>query len=353
MYMNPSPERMENNVNKNELLSLLQPDIDRINETMHSETAQCGNARLLEILEYALFNGGKRIRPLLTITSARLCAFSRMPEGLAAEDELQPPIDLYRLAMVFEFLHGASLLHDDVIDNAGRRRGRPAANIVWDNTQTILAGDYLHTRAMTLAGTLGGQHTLALIGDATSAMIRAEFQQMQTVQEMNFSETNYFDVLRGKTGCLIRTACEVGACFAEGSAEHQQALRTYGDALGLAFQVVDDLLDYQGDPEKTGKAVGNDFVEGKLTLPLIHALQNCDPKECEFIMDLLKGQASIRAEKIAEVRLLIEKNGGFAYARQGAETLVEAAFEALAVFPECTARKLLTGLAQYVLTRQK
>jgi octaprenyl-diphosphate synthase len=340
-------------VNKNELLSLLQPDIDRIEEAMRDETAQCGNARLQEILEYALLNGGKRIRPLLTITVARLCAFARMPEGLAAEEELQPPVDLYRLAVVFEFLHGASLLHDDVIDNAARRRGRTAANIVWDNTQVILAGDFLHTRAMTLAGTLGGRHTLSLIGDATAAMIRAEFQQMQTVQELNFSETNYFEVLRGKTGCLIRTACEVGACFAEGNTEHRQAMRTYGDALGLAFQVVDDLLDYQGDPTTTGKAVGNDFVEGKLTLPLIHALQNCDPKECEFIMGLLKGEAAVRAEKIGEVRDLIEKNGGFAYARQGAETLVDAALEALAVFPECTSRRVLTGLAQYVLTRQK
>jgi len=344
---------LENTVNKSELLSLLQPDIEQINETMRNEISQCGNAVLQQILEYALFNGGKRIRPVLTVLSARLCAFSRMPEGLAEEDELQPPVNLYRLAAVFEFLHGASLLHDDVIDNAGKRRGKPSANSVWDNTQVILAGDFLHTRAMTIAGTVGDHHTLSLIGSATAAMIQAEFQQMQTVQERNLSEKNYFSVLRGKTGCLISAACEVGAYFTEGSDEHQRALRSYGDALGLAFQVIDDLLDYQGDPSKTGKAIGNDFVEGKMTLPFIHALQNCEGGERDHIMDLLKEEAAVRAEKISEVHAFIEQYGGFAYARQGAEALVEAASEALAVFPDCQSRKTLAGLAHYVLTRQK
>ncbi|MBU0909881.1 MAG: polyprenyl synthetase family protein [Proteobacteria bacterium] len=340
-------------MNKNELLALLQPDIEQINETMRNEISQCGNAQLQQILEYALFNGGKRIRPILTVLSARLCAFSRMPEGLAEEDELKPPVNLYRLASVFEFLHGASLLHDDVIDNAGKRRGKPSANRVWDNTQVILAGDFLHARALTMAGTVGDSHTLSLIGTATAAMIQAEFLQMQAVQERNLSEKNYFSVLRGKTGCLISVACEVGAYFAQSGDEHQKALRGYGDALGLAFQIVDDLLDYQGDPHKTGKAVGNDFVEGKMTLPLIHALQNCDRQEFDHIMDLLKGNASVRAEQISEVRGFIEQYDGFTYAGQGAETLIEAAHEALAVFPDCQSRKILAGLANYVLTRQK
>jgi len=344
---------LENTVNKNELLALLQPDIEQINETMRNEISQCGNAQLQQILEYALFNGGKRIRPILTVLSARLCAFSRMPEGLAEEDELKPPVNLYRLASVFEFLHGASLLHDDVIDNAGKRRGKPSANRVWDNTQVILAGDFLHARALTMAGTVGDSHTLSLIGTATAAMIQAEFLQMQAVQERNLSEKNYFSVLRGKTGCLISVACEVGAYFAQSGDEHQKALRGYGDALGLAFQIVDDLLDYQGDPHKTGKAVGNDFVEGKMTLPLIHALQNCDRQEFDHIMDLLKGNASVRAEQISEVRGFIEQYDGFTYAGQGAETLIEAAHEALAVFPDCQSRKILAGLANYVLTRQK
>lgn len=340
-------------MNKNELLTLLQPDIEQINATMRTEISQCGNELLGKIVEYALFNGGKRIRPVLTVLSARLCVFASMPEGLAQEDELQPPINLYRLASIFEFLHGASLLHDDVIDKAGMRRGKPSANNVWDNTHVILAGDFLHTRAMTMAGTIGNEEILTLIGTATAAMIRAEFQQMQTVQERNLSEENYFSILRGKTGCLISAACEVGACFAKGKEDQRMALRRYGDAVGLAFQVVDDLLDYQGDSGKTGKAIGNDFVEGKITLPLIHALQQCDPEKFDKIMRLLKGEATVRADNIGLAAAFMEEYGGFAYARQGAEVLIEAAIEALSVFPDCQARQILTGLAHYVLTRQK
>ncbi len=340
-------------MNKEKLLALVQPDIDRINETMRSELAETGNSLLVQILEHGIFNGGKRIRPLLTILAARLCAFTGMPEGLAPEDELQPPVNLYRLAMVFEFLHGASLLHDDVIDNAGERRGNPSANAVWSNTHVILAGDYLHTRAMTLAGVIGGGHVLSLIGNATSAMIEAEFLQIQTAEGINLSEENYFAVLRGKTGALIGAACEVGAYFADASEEYQAALRTYGNALGLAFQVVDDLLDYLGDRQKTGKAVGNDFVEGKMTLPLIYALNNCPQKEGDDIMVLLRGESDERQAHIDLARRFIEKHEGFTYARQGAETLVEAAIEALTVFPDCQARKNLEGLAHYVLTRKK
>lgn len=343
----------ENSVNKNDLLALLQPEIEKIESTMRNEISAVGNPLLQEIVKYALFNGGKRIRPVLTIMAARLTAFSNMPEGLAAEDELQPPDDLYQLATVFEFLHGASLLHDDVIDHAEQRRGKPSANSVWSNSHVILAGDYLHTRAMTMAGTIGGEHILAIIGNATGAMIGSEFLQMQTAQQLNLSEENYFAVLHGKTGSLISAACEVGTFFSESSEEQQQALRTYGDALGLAFQVVDDLLDYLGDAKETGKTVGNDFIEGKLTLPLIHALDNCKQEDREKIMALLQDSNEKRADNIDQARDFIETHGGFTYARQGAETLIMAATDALAVFSDCQARKTLQGLAQYVLTRKK
>jgi octaprenyl-diphosphate synthase len=276
-----------------------------------------------------------------------------MPEGLAAEEQLKPPVNLYRLAIVFEFLHGASLLHDDVLDHARTRRGKPSANTVWDNNHVILAGDFLHARALTLAGTIGGEQCLKIIGNATSSMIDAEFLQMQTVADMNLSEENYFSVLRGKTGSLISAACEVGTFFTETGQEQRDALRTYGNAIGLAFQVVDDLLDYQGDPDKTGKAVGNDFIEGKMTLPLIHALQNSEQSESDQILALLRGNQEERATEVANVCSFIDKNDGFSYARQGAETLVEAAVEALSLFPSCQARSNLEGLAHYILIRQK
>lgn len=341
-------------MNKQELLAGLQPDIDLINESMAADFSSIGSSRLAEVVDYAVFNGGKRLRPLLTVLMGRLVAFTRMPEGIADEEDLRPPPDLYRLAMVFEFLHAASLLHDDVIDHADTRRGKKTANEVWGASTAILAGDYLHTRAMTLAGLVGGQETLGLIGQATGAMIDAEFLQAQTVADVNLSEENYFAVLRGKTGALISSACEVGALFAGADRDQRAAIRTFGDALGLAFQVVDDLLDYLGDSASTGKAIGNDFCEGKMTLPLIHAIKNSPPPQKQLLTDLLtSGGPADRQSRIADVTAIIAEAGGFYYAKQGAETLISAALEALADFKECESKDILHGLAHYVLSRDK
>jgi len=154
-------------------------------------------------------------------------------------------------------------LHDDVIDLSATRRGQKTANNTWDDTSAILAGDYLHTKAMILAGTIGGNAIHTIIGHATEAMIDAEFLQTQTISDANLSEERYITILSGKTGALIVSACEVGALFAEADPDQANAIRTFGDELGLAFQMVDDLLDYQGDSTKMGKPVGNDFIEGK------------------------------------------------------------------------------------------
>ncbi len=340
-------------MDKKQLLSRLHPEIEKINEAMAAEFADIQSSRLAEVVNYAVFNGGKRIRPLLTVLIARLIAFTRMPEGIADEEELTPPPDLYRLAMVFEFLHAASLLHDDVIDHADTRRGKKTANQQWDANTAILAGDYLHTRAMTLAGVVGGEQCLGLIGEATGAMIDAEFLQAQTAAKSNLSEENYFAVLRGKTGALIGSACEVGALFAGADKEQRAATRTFGDALGLAFQVVDDLLDYLGDEASTGKAIGNDFVEGKMTLPLIYAITNGPADKKQILVDLLADEPSARKDKIKEVTAIIEEAGGFDYAKEGADTLISAALESLDDCKDCESKDTLKGLANYVLSRDK
>ena len=339
-------------MDKQTLLSHLSPDIKQVETAMQAEFATIASPLLAEVVNHAIFNGGKRLRPVLTLLTARLLTFSAMPEGLAKEEELTPPDELYRLAMVFEFLHGASLLHDDVIDHADTRRGAETAHRKWNNETAILAGDYLHTRSMTLAGTIGGIEALAVIGEATAAMIDAEFLQAQAAQQQELSEETYFQVLRGKTGALIGAACEAGAIFVEASAQQRQALRRYGDALGLAFQMVDDLLDYQGDSGKTGKAVGNDFCEGKMTLPLIHALQEGAEEDVKQLQQLLNLPAPERAQQVEQARNLIDKSNGFAYTRQGAETLIEAALEALDIFADCQAKELLRGVGHYVLSRE-
>ncbi|MEN8141482.1 MAG: polyprenyl synthetase family protein [Thermodesulfobacteriota bacterium] len=340
-------------MDKQTLLSHLSPDIEQIDAAMTAEFAAIGSPKLAMVVRHAIFNGGKRIRPLLTMLTARLATYSNMPEGLASEEDLTPPSDLYRLAMVFELLHGASLLHDDVIDHAELRRGTTTAHAKWGKEVAILAGDYLHTRAMTLAGTIGNSRCLDLIGSATAAMIDAEFLQALAQEEQDPREETYFAILRGKTGALISSACEVGAIFAEASPEQRQALRTYGDGLGLAFQMVDDLLDYQGDPERTGKEVGNDFQEGKMTLPLLHALDNSPAEQRQFLLELLAAGAGERQEKFARAREIISEAGGFSYTREGAEALIDAALEALAIFPECQAKETLSNLGHYVLSRDK
>lgn len=327
-------------MNRDELLAQLTPLMAKIDETMADDLADIINPTLRDIINHGIFNGGKRIRPLLMLMAVNLC-----------DGEINR--DCYRLAMTFEYLHAASLLHDDVIDHADQRRGKPSANKIWGNSDVILAGDYLHTRAMTIAGTVGSPEILSVIGKATASMVEAEFLQAKTAREIDRSVDNYYTVLAGKTGALISSPCEAGAVYAGAGDTERLALHNYGRDLGLAFQVVDDLLDYQGDPAKTGKAVGNDFQEGKMTLPLLHALDKADSTDRELLMALLAASPEKRKNEVATAHAIIEKCNGFEYARSEAEKLVENGCAALAVFPDNDAKNMLLGLGRYILTRKK
>lgn len=326
----------------NELLSLLKPEIEQIDQAMATDMETIGDAMLREILTYSLFNGGKRIRPLLCILAARLCGNRSR--------------DIYRFSMAFEYLHGATLLHDDVIDHADHRRGRPATNQVWGTTPAILAGDYLHARSMHLIGSLGGGSCLKIICLATAAMVEGEFLQFHNSRNFNQSENDYFTVVNGKTALLIAAVCEAGAVFAGASDKKLRALRSYGLNLGTAFQIVDDLLDYLGEPAKTGKAIGNDFCEGKMTLPLIHGLRNATESDRDFLLGLLSGSAEQRRCHIDRVCKLIASHDGFEVSRQKAKQYTEAALDELKNFDDPSTAgivQVLAGLAHYVLHREK
>jgi len=322
-----------------ELLALFKEKSVAIDAVMKEDLAIIESPLLAEIIHHAIFQGGKRIRPLLTLLAAGLVG--------------PPPADTARLAISFEYLHAASLLHDDVIDHAILRRGAQTANTIWGMEPVILAGDYLHAHAMALASEVGGPAAMALIGRATAAMVESEFLQLHNAREILISEENYFLVLKGKTAALIAAACEAGIALNRGTAEQRLALRTYGTNLGLAFQIVDDLLDYLGDPAKTGKAVGNDFQEGKMTLPLIKTLARADAGDREVLSGLLKATPQERSRKLALVQGLMEKYQGFSLARTQAEALLGEALAGLAIFGEAPAKKPLTGLAHYVLSRDK
>ncbi len=334
-------------MDKVDLLARLKTEIATVDLAMQEDLQALVNKKqiatdLLEVLEHALLNGGKRIRPLLCILTARLCS--------------TPGKEIYPLAIAFEYLHVATLLHDDVIDHADTRRGRPAANKLFGLTAAILAGDFLHARSMFLVGTLGGRRCLDLICRSTEAMVAGEFLQLSNVHNLNQSENDYFSVINGKTALFIGSICETGGIFAGADNSKIQALKQYGANLGLAFQIQDDLLDYLGDSAKTGKEVGNDFYEGKMTLPLIHALATANKQEGNFLLDLLKGRKSDRIAKFEDAREIIRKNSGFGYAEKLAEKLVDTGIESLAIFVSEQNREtldLLTGLARYAISREK
>jgi octaprenyl-diphosphate synthase len=299
------------------------------------------DALLREVLEYGLFNGGKRIRPLLVVLAARLCGNG---------DE-----QVYQLGCAFEYLHAATLFHDDIIDNSVLRRGKNSVYTQYGITPAILAGDYLHALSMATVGRLAGTRGLTIFCQATTGMVDGEFMQLRNAGKDTLAEPEYYSAIMMKTGLLIAAACEVGAIYGGGNDAQVEALRRYGVHLGCAFQIIDDLLDYQGDPARTGKGLGNDLIEGKITLPVILAMQAAEEKERGRLTTLLLEKTG-RAERVFEVAEIIASVGGFAAARAKAEIEVTAALATLQLFADPAQnneRGILEDLARYVLTREK
>lgn len=326
------------------VIAAVKTEAAKINEYMRTDLARLESATddlLLEVLEYGLFNGGKRIRPLLAVFAARLC-------GNAGDD-------VYRLGCAFEYLHAATLFHDDIIDNSATRRGKKSVYKQFGTIAAILAGDFLHALAMSTVGRLAGANGLEIFCNATTGMVDGEFMQLRNATKHNLSELEYYDAIMMKTGLLIAAACEVGAIYGGGTREQVKALRDYGVHLGCAFQIIDDLLDYCGDPAITGKAVGNDLIEGKVTLPLILALSGAVGRDKGRLLTILATKDA-RAASVSEVSEIIENAGGFAAARNQATASVHQAITALQIFPAHTClyeRNVLEGLARYVLARDK
>lgn len=325
-----------------ELKQLISQESGEIDKAMRADLNELSVLDLLlaEILDYGLFSGGKRVRPLLVVLCSRLCG--------------KNDVAAYRLAIAFEYLHAATLFHDDVIDHADTRRGRMSVVKRYGMIGAILAGDYLHAQAMALVGRYGGAAGLEVFTEATRGMVEGEFLQLRHAGRTELSEDEYFSVVRGKTALLIGAACIIGGMFGGADPERQEALRTYGINLGSAFQIIDDLLDYQGDQRRTGKAVGNDLAEGKITLPLIIALRRSGGEERRRLLKILQDNR-LRREKYTEVSRFIDQYQGFFAARQHAEKLIEEAVAALALFRTSAADPsllALDALACYVLGRQ-
>ncbi len=305
---------------------------DVIRERMASEHAP----RIPEVTAHLIGAGGKRLRPMLTIAAARLM-------GYTGQDHV-------KLAATVEFIHTATLLHDDVVDESAARRGRPTANLLWDNTSSVLVGDYLFARSFQLMVETGSLRVLDILANAAATISEGEVLQMTTARDLRTCEGTYLKVVRGKTAALFSAATQVGGEIAGASPDQIKALFTYGDALGIAFQIVDDLLDYGGIGAVMGKNTGDDFRERKLTLPVIKAVARANETERAFWVRTIEGGEQNDGD-LAHAQSLMAKHGALADTRAEALAWIAKAQTALRGLPEDPLRDMLDDLADYVVAR--
>ncbi|MCL4128703.1 UNVERIFIED_CONTAM: hypothetical protein GTU68_065449 [Idotea baltica] len=292
--------------------------------------------RIPEVTAHLVEAGGKRLRPMLTLAAARMCGY----DG---------PYHIH-LAATVEFIHTATLLHDDVVDESGQRRGRPTANLLWDNKSSVLVGDYLFARSFQLMVETGSLRVLDILANAAATIAEGEVLQLTAAQNLATDEEIYLKVVRGKTAALFSAATEVGGVIAGATAEQIQALYDYGDALGIAFQIADDLLDYQGDSAATGKNVGDDFRERKLTLPVIKAVARATAEERTFwVRTIEKGQQS--DDDLDTALSLMAKYETLEETRTDAVAWADKARAALTRLPDHPIRQMLDDLSDYVVSR--
>jgi octaprenyl-diphosphate synthase len=305
---------------------------DLIRERMASEHAP----RIPEVTAHLVEAGGKRLRPMMTLASARMCGY----DG---------PYHVH-LAATVEFIHTATLLHDDVVDESAQRRGRPTANLLWDNQSSVLVGDYLFARSFQLMTEPGSMPVMRILSNAAATIAEGEVLQLTAAQNLATGEDIYLQVVRGKTAALFSAAMEVGGVIAGADAARVQALFDYGDALGIAFQIVDDLLDYRGEPNATGKNIGDDFRERKLTLPVIKAVAKADAEERAFwVRTIEKGKQE--DGDLDHALSLLAKHDTLTATQADALDWANKAKAALAPLPDHDVKDMLVDLADYVVSR--
>lgn len=323
------------NQHKKDILDAVKDDLEAIEDALHRHLEPHLDL-VSQIAQHILFSGGKRLRPLLTVLSARLCRYTGAFDA--------------SLSCVFEYLHAATLLHDDIVDAARLRHGRPAAHLTWDQSTVVLVGDFLLARSLSIAAQTNLPEIISTIAHITENMSQGEIRQMLNKNRLDLTETEYMDVIRAKTAVLFQGACRASALIARASAQQENALADYGYNLGLAFQMADDLLDYTTDSALLGKEVGADLKEGKITLPVIHALAQADADSREQ-MEAIINKKNFKPEDFETLRLFLKKYNGIEYTKNQATHYVAAAKEALAVFEPSATRRILMDVADYALRR--
>jgi octaprenyl-diphosphate synthase len=313
--------------------TVVSAELDAVNaviiEQLRSDVEMVEN-----VGQYIVDAGGKRLRPILVLLSAAAL-------GPISDAQI-------RFAAVVEFIHTATLLHDDVVDVSELRRGRPTANSAFGNAPSVLVGDFLYTRAFQLMVSLGNLDLLKMMADTTNTIAAGEVLQLIRAGDAATSEAQYYDVIDRKTAALFAAGCEGASMLAGGSAAQSESLRLCGRSIGVAFQLVDDLLDYEGDPEVTGKNVGDDLAEGKPTLPLIHVMREGSPAQAALVREAINAKERDRLPDIVQA---VKDCGSLEYTRNAALNCRDQALRALETLQPSKARDALAQLAELSVAR--
>ena len=287
-----------------------------------------------KIGHYIISAGGKRLRPLVVLLSARAC-------GADSSEQ-------HTLAAIIEFLHTAPLLHDDVVDTSDLRRGRSTANALWGNAPSVLVGDFLYSRAFEMMVALGNMQVMQILANATNVIAEGEVLQLSKVRDANTDEATYMEVIRSKTAMLFEAASHSAAVLAGAKTDQIEALREFGDALGIAFQLMDDLLDYSGDAAEMGKNVGDDLAEGKPTLPLIYTMRHGTEEQAALVRQAIQKGGT---EDITPIREAVTASGALDYTARLAQQHADRAIALLDTLPASEYRDALEQLARFAVKR--
>lgn len=316
-----------------QLNPLVEPQFDAVTDYILQNLGS--NVPLVErISHYIVESGGKRLRPLLVLLAANVC-------GYRGEKHIP-------LAAVIEFIHTATLLHDDVVDHSDLRRGKATANANWGNAPSVLVGDFLYSRAFQIMVEIGKMDVMQVISNATTIIAEGEVLQLLNQRNPDLTEDAYLQVVLGKTAMLFEAATEVGAILADASADDREAMRLYGRHLGIAFQIVDDLLDYLSDAETLGKNVGDDLAEGKTTMPLIHSMRVGSDEDKELIRHAIR-QGGL--DDLTPVIETVQRNGSVDYTREQAIAQIDLAKSAIANLPDTSFKATLMQIADIAIER--
>jgi octaprenyl-diphosphate synthase len=322
--------------NFNEIKEYFSKDLENYN--LRFAELLSSDVKIIDtVIKFIVKHKGKTLRPLIVIMSARLLG--------------EVNINTYSIASIIEFLHTASLIHDDVVDDAHLRRGFPSINAIWKNKIAVLIGDYLLSKSLISATETGKLEVMNILAHTSRRLTQGELFQIEKSKKLDIAESDYFRLISDKTAALISASSELGAMSVTDNAAHIKHLKEFGEHLGIAFQIKDDLLDYQSTSSILGKPAGNDLKEKKITLPLIFALSNSSEKEIKQIKNYLRKKIDVSA--IREIIRFTEEKGGIQYAEQKQNEYVMKAKAAIEVFPDSKPKQLMYQLVEYVVERKK